>query len=725
MCTLLMEDLRMLMTYLVNTYSAASYDDLYYPNGDDDIQAATKIITSSPWFGEMSQSFAPLQGFISHPSTPLRIEQLKPAVKLSAVIKKIFEIAETNNTTSTPITYDASFLSTQDDVFVLPNLLGAEGVVGAVGNTQDNFVLDMATQAGVNIDKGSTFATNTIEEDQFRFGDGTVTQPSGSSSNVDNGTYIVPNPGTYELQFTGEFTVTGEDLNGSQFATHQAVLYVNDQIVERVQLDTIHRTNRVTREWTLTYKGNLKVGSRVTVGLITNKHKGGNRTITATLRNWQFASVSVAKNWTSTIVNIGDQFIDTKALDFLRGIVQKQNLVIYKDKNRRNHYIIRQYNDWILGGNLIDWSDRVGDLVQSNLLLEQERELIFQDAESDDRFNAEFIQEYDLPRGTEEKVSEDIGISTGDKTIGDFFVPTIPATLTRDSDKTRASTAQVSGVPQLYELEDNVKTIIETGIHLGYSRCTNSGGRFFYEEGAYSVAYNGMVRTLGNVSEDFKRNLNYKSYASDLTAVSAYDLFWSQYYNHLYINNNVKVTTSVLLNPSEYQTLDIQDTVHINGNDYLINKINGFNLSRPDEVEVELISYKNNFTNVYEEPTIRYVEPVDLDLRTHVLGINVVALDDGGIPWTIPVIQQDTDQIILEGEAGATVTETLIIRHIEGLRFDLSGSNFTPVLPLPAGVTVGVGVDVGGDVHIPITATIQPEHTFEYLEIRGEVDPVS
>ena len=171
---------------------------------------------------------------------------------------------------------------------------------------------------------------------------------------------------------------------------------MNGEIVQREQLDTIQKDDRVTREWSFTYKANLKVGEKIQVGLITNKHKGKDKTITATLRDWVFRSNFVAKIWDQTIVNLGDQFMETTALEFLKGVVQKQNLVIYKDKNRKNHYIIRQYNDWILGASFVDWSDRVGPLVQTNLLSEQPKELLFADSESDDRFNKESI---DKPEG--------------------------------------------------------------------------------------------------------------------------------------------------------------------------------------------------------------------------------------------------------------------------------------------------------------------------------------
>ena len=712
-----------------NTIAAVDARALYYPYLDGDLAATENIITSSPWFGEISRSNQPLEGFISHPSTPLRIEQLKPAIKLSTCLDMVFEVANLDDDgvplTENLITYEAPFLDKQKDVFVLPNFLGKEGVIGSVGNVDDGFILTQVNVSDVNIDKGSSATTDVEDILQYTFGDAAVTRDFGNTDNLDGGAYIVPNPGTYEIEFSGELTPTSTNLLNKQFVANQAVLFVDGVIQHREGLERIDQdtpsSNIPKREWSFTWTGNLKVGQRVTVGLISNEHRG-NRDVFATFRNWVFRSNQVAKDWTQTTVKLGVQFEETTALEFLKGVVQKQNIVVYKDKKRRNHYILRQYNDWILGGSLIEWSDRVGPLVQSNLLLEQPKELLFADAESDDRFNKIAIDSsLGLTYGAQEYVSNDTGITDGDKDIGDFFAPTIPGTMNYANDFQKSSLATAGGIPQLYEFEDGEKKIVDTGIHIGYSYCTASPGKFYYQLEDRSISYNGVVRTFSNLNEDRSRNLNWANGLYDNQAQSAYDLYWSQYINHLYTNNNVKVSTTVLLSPSEYQDLNINDTVHIDGNDYLINKISGFNLSEPAEVEVELISYKNNFTNVYEDPTIRYVEPVDADTRTAILGIKVVALDDDGEPWDIPVLQQSMYQMRLDGIAGSSVTETLVIRHIEGLRFDLSGSNFVGV-NVPDGVTVGVGVDVGGDVHIPITVVIQPQHTFDYLEIQGEVD---
>ena len=202
-----------------NNLTAAEVRALLYPDNNGDLQPSQPIITSSPWFGEVSASNQEIQGFISHPSTPLRIEQLKPAIKLSTCLDMVFELAGDD------VTYEAPFLEMQKDVFVLPNLDGREGVIGATRNVDDGFILTEDNVAGVNIDKLSTATTDTTDLLQYTFGDGTVTQTFGKSDNIDDGSYIVPNSGTYELEFSGEFTVTNDTLSGAQFATHQAVIF--------------------------------------------------------------------------------------------------------------------------------------------------------------------------------------------------------------------------------------------------------------------------------------------------------------------------------------------------------------------------------------------------------------------------------------------------------------------------------------------------------------------
>ena len=204
-----------------------------------------------------------------------------------------------------------------------------------------------------------------------------------------------------------------------------------------------------------------------------------------------------------------------------------------------------------------------------------------------------------------------------------------------------------NGIPHLYEfsVEDGASSM-ETDLVLGYRKIINFNSDVYYvNSNGNSVRYDGRVwPTLSNTNQSGDSDLNFSTrfnYSTDSFAVrrlanlqpstvtqtvGAYEKYWEQYIEHLYQSGARKIKCDAFFKPSDYRALNIQDTVHIDGNDYLINKISGFNLSRPDVVEVELITYNNNFVNVFTEPRNRFIEDDSIG-RTHIVGIQAIGYD--------------------------------------------------------------------------------------------------
>ena len=706
----------------------------YYYANNGQLIAPRSVVTPTTYHGEIGFG-QDLQGYITSFVTPLRIEQLTPAIKLRRVIDSIFEQAGFTYTADDGA--GGNFFSTMlQDVFVYPKLREGLGIEGATPQTGHQFIGTATNSSTTDLNPLQT--VNTRNEDRVVYTFGTTTALAtevdpGNSWNT--GVYTVSVPGTYEFQFRGELNdVTDRFDTSREYLQLKATIRVNGEIRESVALVKIEENyNNADNNWDFTASFNLQQGDTVSAAVYQDSaksgHFGSTHSIEGDFDNVRFQTTQIPTVWEGIDVDFGAQFQGMLSIDMLRAIVQKFNLVIYADKNRPKHLIVQQYYDAILGGRRVDWSDRIDPETKTytSLLSEQESDVLFTESEGMDRFSVDI----DPAPGSVLFASEDGGVTSGEATIGEYFSPLITGTVNQVGDPFRNSTTTgASGIPHIYTIDGVDQESVDGGIYIGYNKRFDTPGTFFYADGTNSVSYTSSVRTISEYNEAGNRTLNW---ADDGNYQGAYNTYWKEYIDHLYNNNNQKLTVDVQLNPSEYKSLSWNDRIHIDGNDYLINKINGFNLNNPDVVEVELISYRNNFVNVFQPPTIQYVEPEDAFQRTYNLGIQVIGYDGpvaGGVTFDNPVIQQSITSHTVVGAAafadlGGTVEATseqivVNVRQVQG--FEINSTNFSGTT-VPTGVVIdSIADNADGSVDITLTITIQNANVDALLVISGEVD---
>ena len=732
-----------------------SYDEYGHPLYATDLSPRYEIIVGpSQYFGDVSFSSTAIEGTITSPVTPFRVDQLgSPAVKAKEVVDRIFEQAGA--------TYSSTAFPMLEDLYIYPNLKEGLGIEGASAPTDNGFRARDLQGSSTSLPIGRLGVqdqVNTTEnEAYYRFGGDsfgnagvtgqtTVYDFEGHGLNSD-GEFVVPEDGPYEFNFKGSVNLTDVQFNGSiEFLSHRANIRLIKldgtvgNVLESHEFEDITRdtANNAEFPFDITYSGTLFTGQRVIAELeCTRRRANKSQIVRGNLVEPEFSTNSTPLNWEGQNVDIGAQFQDTKSKDLLQGIMQKLNMVPVKDKNRKNHYNFEQYNDWILSAPRVDWSDRVSNIQVKPLIVEQDSQVIFTDAESDDIFNTASVDSLDKVYGTftYPDDSDDTGSeeTSGDRTIGDFFSPVIVGQPRLAGDPNNIVNVNTqNGFPHLYDAEELAS--VASGIHMGYSKAIDLPSRFYYSTDSNApIAYSGSVRTLSNTNDASNADTNYANigwnYSTNtIDYNNAYNRYWKQYIDHLYDPNARKITCDVYLTPEEYIDFQGNETIHINGNDYLINSISGYNLSEPDTVEAELITYQNNFTTVFTPMVSRYVEDPGVT-RTFTLGIKVTSLGDDGEPIDAALLQ-DTYLIskeglpattLTDGEA-ETVTQTLIITP--SVDYDVSASNFTSNAADLDGVQLTSFRDIGRNVEVDITCTIQDFHVFHTLDIRGEVDPI-
>ena len=749
------------------------------------------IVQPTRYFGEVATGLG-AQGYITSPSTPLRIDQLTPAIKLKVVLDKIANIA--GATFEYPGDNDTDWVDTMlDDCYILPKSYEGLGIIHDGDNPDDGFNLEQSSVAIANINPDGRSANRGIVGNVYTFGaTGAITRrfPATQPAYLANGSYTTQSNGSYNFTFSGNISQIADPgrntASARRWVRMRATIKVNGEIVMMNEFDEVDTNNfgdfNTTDDslglFELTYKANLMEGDVVTAEIEKFRSRGA-QTTSATITNVVWRTTETALEWEGLTINPGLQFGEQTADEVLQAIVQKFNLVIEGDRQVRNHYRIYQYNDWILAGDRVDWSERVdqGSMSFTPVLPEQEQTLVFSGAEDDDRLSKDAIERLDKRVYGSVVITDESDVTSGERTVGEGFAPLIVASPSTAGDVGKNITPDPqNGIPHLYEWDSTEPKAMATKLRIGFSKRINMGV-FYYANATNDVAIQhfGQVRTLSNTSDNAfgqlsaifggtpnKRfDINFGSVDetySDGTVMGAYDLLWSQSIDRLYSPTARKLTCQMRFTPEEYSNLiidtvqqvdprlryrgvQVNDTIHLFGRDYLINKINGFNLSDPDLTEVELITFDNNLTTVFTAMRNRFVNDPG-DLFTNLLGVRVVGQDggvdiddslrvslelstDAGVTYTA----LDSQMYSLVGAAaqGSDPAETALLRAriSSNTNYGVQASDrISDNVSTLTGVTLGTPVDApdGGDVLVPITLTAQSSHIFNELILTWEVN---
>ena len=701
---------------------------------------STTVVNPTYWFGEVATGES-AQGSITSGVTPMRIDQLKPAVKLSSVFDKLFE--------HIGHTYEFVGLDKLNDAFVWPLLREKSGINLDASQLSSNneFVLQAQFGTGTSTESGNLdvnrrgVARQTSPDATiWKFGStdisGKVNQASGSTANFNSpGVYTVPNDGGYTFNFKGsleDFSGQLDNVFNNAYLTMQVAILKNGVTQERFTMPHINNRDTPTNNdpdrsfaWDLDASFNCRTNDIITAELQMKSGRSAD-TLNAHLKDVTFATKRVGLQWDGIPdVNIGLQFEDTTWDELLPAITEKFFLVLYRDLNRPTHWHIQQYFDWINTGIRLDWSDKVVSMTQANQLQGQPKVINFQDAEGDDRVSLVSQEGNSLPYGTHTFTSEDDGITSGDKTIGDFFTPTVVASPTVVGDIQRRIEKSNNGIPHIYEVDGEDTPAVSGGIKLGYSKVIDFPGGFYYAKDAtMALQYNQRIRTFSNTNQMNTRDLNYSNVGeySDAEVQDAYSTYWEPLNGQQYTDNVIKMMAELRLSPEDLADIyPLNNTVHINGTDYIVSKIDGFDIGNEGVSMVELISYKNNFPSVLEEATISYVTPLDASVRQLLLGVELIDTDIDGIRNPISKASiTSKGMITFEGDNGDTDTATIVITRGDGAV--IKASDFTTNADSLPGITTATPVQGSeGTVTIEVTSTIQASNVFRKLTITGMV----
>ena len=617
---------------------------------------------TSPIIGFTAKGVVATTGSMDNLATPLKVSQMKPAIRVKTILDEIFA--------SVNYKYTSSFVNTDyfKSIYMLSSPDEKEGVSFV------NMVSQSATATPTSTQQ--LIAQRNFVFDKINYG--TEIIDVGNNWNPSTSTYTASQSGSITIGSQLTFTISNIPPSGflNNNRTFQWQIKVNGAVVLNSNSTFGTATSGIVGLPATVL--NVKAGDTVQifgryVGRIFNERFN----ITAGSNSSWIKVVGAPTSYNGT-VNIGSVFPpDMKILDFIKGLAEKFNLIIEPVRNEKNILRIEPFNDWIDQGTVVDWTeiiDRGTKYKVTSPVLGQARNLYLSDALDEDVLSQNYKSIYGKIYG-EYKFTTPLDLAQGDKRLGEIF----GATPTRYIN----NSTQVE-VPWLCKEEDSKALVpfkfkprllhkqpfpqtIPANEATGVSG--SATGYYYVLDGTTPIPLNVYNTALPTYRSDVLNPIpssslhfdssTYRQYKFSQPGTpgfnyipGAYDNYWSFWINEIYDIDARLLTCNVILKPSEIQNIQLNDKIFIDGHYYRINKINGANLVNTDSVEVELL--KTAPRKIPYNGRRRILTPRSSEPNAYVDAIIDTYNDDGSITYA-------------DFETGAIISDQEVIAQVVGI----------------------------------------------------------
>lgn len=497
---------------------------------------------------------------LSHP-TYLPAYKLKPAVKVDYLVRRMFQVAGYE--------LSSSFMATADWL-KLYTLIG----------TQDKNEAEPVTGCKVGIGSNLLFPDTTVQLINLS----NQTAPFYDPNNLHDGIGFTA-PWSGDAQVTVSLDI---DLDGSAPVLFIAGLTKGATIV----WEQFFTGGGV---FTATFGVEMQAGEEFQLRL--------RRGQTASGGPYDYALKATTA--TFLLVEIPGQFINVRrampsvtAADYLRDLVQRFNLVVTADPDDQTRLIVEPLPDYLGSGATHDWTPKL-DLA-SKVLLEpttpiRNKELVFSDGVDADYFNVWHSRNLGGPLGQYAFRSQDefaTGSTTNNPVHGSFAVYPLPNSSGQSSDVPGVVIPHLYGVneageaeavttlPKLMFYNELVEDAFPQDIWIG-SQTTRDYPHF----SPFST------RTLGASTWSlYWRHTHHFSLALGETyAQGLFGRFWASYMADIYADEARILTATFILDAEDIRGLDFADVVRVQSGTYRVLEIQNYNPDREGPCEVKLL----------------------------------------------------------------------------------------------------------------------------------------
>ena len=528
-------------------------------------------------------------------TSPIRVDDFKPAIRIRECLDAIFEL--------TNYEYTSSLFTSGSEIDTLYMLASKDDKKGisAVSPVSQSFRAYTTSS--------QDYPAPTIAGQVF-FG----AENYDNSNRFDGTEFTAATAGTYQFEINLVYEILGYVAVGDE-------RFVDVQVFKNGGLFDIYNfdlTGVVQGQMNVvTQYYNLAANDEIDIRISFTKSGVGSETLRIIASgNSRFKLLQGPTTLLGGNVDVSQVFDNISVPEFMQGLIEKFNLVIEPVKNQRNILSIETFNDWVDQGTIVDWSNKV-DYNQkwdiSHPLQGQPKNIKFSDVEDNIALTAYHKRTTGKVYGDFDYVSES-DLASGEKQIGRFFSPTpfrgIPG-----------STQTV--MPTLAEKDDSSQPFKRFAFspRLLFRKTTRqpasgllakTGAGALVQNQFYFQDENGVNHTetdyglashlqtlpatfgdtldihFGNNWSPGHYNYHQPQFNGETKRTAFYE-YWAFYINELYDVDSRKVVLNIFLEPTEIPQISLNDSIHIDGHYYRINKIKGANITREASVQVELL----------------------------------------------------------------------------------------------------------------------------------------
>ena len=317
------------------------------------------------------------------------------------------------------------------------------------------------------------------------------------------------------------------------------------------------------------------------------------------------------------------QFGDLKVMDYLKGLQQQFNLIFWADANNPRLINIEPHTEYINSGTIRDWSSKVDYSKKWQIThpsKQANKNIEFSNKKDDKDVGLKYTEDNKgRTLGSRTYESDSNVAKSGTTKIGDkFFAPT-----TIDG----VENSNISGVPYPMVIPkiagDDKKPIkfqprllFNNGVQTMPTAIEEFSNEYTISNADESITTNKYLQVSPFSTLEAgvdKYDLNFQGYGFNYgvdyiagshnynrqTSNNAFNRFWANYVNHIHRDISRLVKLNIVFEPTDFLEFNINDTIFIDGHEYLINKISGYNFLKPQSTEVELLKKHSQFGNRY------------------------------------------------------------------------------------------------------------------------------
>ena len=644
-----------------------------------------------PTFPRLSADGTQATGSSANPDYPLSLGQFLPAIGVREVFDKIFDQAG--------YSYSSSLISSTDfdNLFVLFKNQDTLGVV-----------TDQSTDTA-NLFSGSVpgmVSVGPVTAGDYTFSEilnvsSSVSDPGGNYSLV-TGYYEAPKDGSYTFETSINFTNGSTSTTiGTGFSAGVTVDYTSSIASDQsFNIGNTVNENNSTNGDTFNISGStsllLAKGDKAALEFQVQNGPGiGTDTDPMDIFTTSYFKVTAAPlSYEELPISMSLQIDnDVKTIDLFKGLLTQFNLVAYPLQDQSQVIALETFDTWMRSGEVKDWTEKYNSAKRisiKNPVSEEPRELRFSNVQDEDRISR--IAKDQTPNfqyGTQRTLSNS-NLTSGEKKVESLFSPTpLAPVVTSRLDDEGAVTLEFNNqgansfiVPHFYKFKNNAQESFKFKPKIGYRTYYQPGetdvsdlqaaqtqyilsGSSFTSFDEYSTLSNYEAYPVSSSTKDLLFNSDYQKFSTidnvpnpilyPTNGQSAFETYWKNYIDSIYWQDGRKVTMDLFFNEYEYQDIKLNDQIIINDNNYRINKIKGFNLTRRDIVTVELLKLYPVYSPVIPTgggvvcPTVETYAAKNITSSSMTLSGSVTLVGSGISEKGFVVSTTDTTPTIEEG----------------------------------------------------------------------------